>query len=420
MSAVLAPIQFPNPFPVPTLEEQLTSIEEDGRETLYICPDAWALRHRFVHKETGEMIRARCDSWRCLYCGPRKVDQWRQLVKQAEPRLFVTLTKVGWTVEEASRVLTTVLQRLRRGFKSQDPERKGFREAYPVEYFAVLERHDNFEENGFHWHLLVKGVDFLPKQVVSDALWSATKGRAYIVDVQRVRNATAVGYVTKYLTKSITQGEQGVREEQREMVVLGLEVVEQAPEYDEEGNLLREERPSLYRIRRDEQGNPVEEKTMCLVEVKSKARRIRYSRRFFPASVADLRAKLFAGIEDAGEIAIDEAAAPVEPVQASDHEIHALVVRSIDEVAIPVEPMQEESQQQEEEKQQEEEETGSAWTLVEVASFTRDIRVYRRRKQEALREAVEDRRASGRRLSRRLVNMHYYQQCEQRERRWAS
>jgi hypothetical protein len=42
-----------------------------------------------------------------------------------------------------------VIQLLRRGFKSQDPERKGYREVYPIEYFAVLERHSDFEGMAF-------------------------------------------------------------------------------------------------------------------------------------------------------------------------------------------------------------------------------------------------------------------------------
>jgi hypothetical protein len=53
----------------------------------------------------------------------------------------------------------------------------GSRPAYPLQVFAVLEEHSDFENVGFHWHLLVKGVDFLPNQVVSDALRSATGGR---------------------------------------------------------------------------------------------------------------------------------------------------------------------------------------------------------------------------------------------------
>ena len=82
------------------------------------------------------MLRARCDNWKCLHCGPRKVDLWRQLVQAAEPTHFVTLTKVGWTLKEAARVLTTVLQYLRRGSKGYGPDHVGARPAYPIEFFA--------------------------------------------------------------------------------------------------------------------------------------------------------------------------------------------------------------------------------------------------------------------------------------------
>src|SRR5437879_10549628 len=203
-------------FPLPSIDVQADLAEKHGVETLLFCPDAWALRHVFINQDTGEVARARCNRWDCLYCGPRKVDQWRQLVKAAEPTLFLTLTKAGLTVEEAARALTTFLQYLRRGSKGRGANHTGAREAYPVEYFAVLERHSDFEENGFHWHLLVKGVDFLPNQVVSDALRSATEGRSYITKVEAVRSSKSIGYVTKYLTKAISRVEKGIREEVRE------------------------------------------------------------------------------------------------------------------------------------------------------------------------------------------------------------
>src|SRR5207248_2074493 len=82
-----------------------------------------------------------------------------------------------------SRVYTTVLQYLRRGSKGFGYDHLGARPAYPLECFAVLEEHRDFEHVGFHWHLLVKGVDYLPKQTVSNALSSATNGRSYIVHV---------------------------------------------------------------------------------------------------------------------------------------------------------------------------------------------------------------------------------------------
>src|SRR5438034_5921013 len=251
-------------------------------DTLLYCPDAWALRHRFINQDTGEVMRARCNNWSCLHCGPRKVDVWRQLVQAAEPTHFVTLTKVGWTLKEAARVYTTVLQCIRRGSKGVGHDRLGARPAYPIECFAVLEEHRDFEQVGFHWHLLVKGVDYLPKPVVSEALRSATKGRSYIVHVESVKKLHAVGYVTKYLTKEVTQEKRGMREELREMVV--------------------------YRL--DDQGKLVAECTLQTVQVLSKAHRIRYTRHFFPASTADLRLRLFSELGDAGDIEIDQAASP--------------------------------------------------------------------------------------------------------------
>src|SRR5579884_4134986 len=162
-------------FPLPPLDEQVSLAEKHGLETLLYCPDPWALRHVFIDQETGETVRARCNRWDCLYCGPRKVDQWRQLVKAAEPTLFITLTKAGKTVEEAARALTTFLQYLRRGSKGRGPNHVGAREAYPVEYFAVLERHSDFEENGFHWHLLVKGAMYIPHEILKES-WGGKRG----------------------------------------------------------------------------------------------------------------------------------------------------------------------------------------------------------------------------------------------------
>jgi hypothetical protein len=106
-------------FPVSSLDVQADLVERHGIDTLLFCPNAWALRHVFLNHETGEMIRARCNRWDCLYCGLRKVDQWRQLVKEAAPTLFLTLTKAGKTVEEAAWALTTFLQHLRQGSKGR-------------------------------------------------------------------------------------------------------------------------------------------------------------------------------------------------------------------------------------------------------------------------------------------------------------
>lgn len=270
--------------PLP-LEAQADLMEDVGLDTLLFCPDPWALQHRFINQETGEVVRARCGSWTCLYCGPRKVDMWRQLVKLAEPTLFVTLTKVGWTLKEAARTLTTVLQYIRRGSKGRGKNRLGARPAYPIQVFAVLEEHHDFEENGFHWHLLVKGVDFLPQEIVKEALRSATGGRSYIVWVKRVKNDTAVGYVTKYLMKEIMRERRGLVEEERTVKRVAVKPIV--------GKVNDQGQPYAFETRYDEQGQPVLEEERHLMQRLCKAHRIRYSKQFFPASTAELRRQLF-------------------------------------------------------------------------------------------------------------------------------
>src|SRR5215467_1209504 len=249
-------------WPLPTIEERVEMHLEDQTHTLYVCPNAWALRRRVVNEETGETHMVRCGSWWCLYCGPRKVNEWRQLIAEAEPTLHLVLTKAGKTVEEAARALTTFMQALRRGSKGRGRSRVGARPAYPVEYFAVLERHANFAENGFHWHVLLKGVESIPYETIKELWCSARHDEAENGWIQRIQNSKAIGYVTKYLTKDIFRQEHGVKQVER--VATGLYV--------------------------DEDGHLAEAREVVLDEVESRARRIRYSRAFFPESTRELRA----------------------------------------------------------------------------------------------------------------------------------
>ena len=350
-------------LPLLSLEAQADLAERHSLETLLFCPDSWALRHSFVNQETGETTRARCNRWDCLYCGPRKVDQWRQLVKEATPTLFLTLTKAGKTVEEAARALTTFLQYLRRGSKGKGPNCKGAREAYPIEYFAVLERHNNFEENGFHWHLLVKGVEFIPHEALKAAWSSARHGEADIVWIEAIRRPQVIGYVTKYLTKSLSSGEKGVRYEEREVTGIGL----------------------------DDKGHVVKERYTTTFEIVSKARRIRYSRHFFPEKVADLRTRLFAELEQEameqveGETAPNDASADEAGQEDSNLPVEdgAFVVRS-------------------------------SWSLIEQAPFTQDIKEYRRRRRKVLLERLVDLRVGQCHLSRRVISIWAYQRSQSR------
>src|SRR5436305_4519458 len=358
-------------FPLPSLEGQADLAEKHGVETLLFCPDAWALRHVFINHDTGEVVRARCNRWDCLYCGPRKVDQWRRLVEAAEPTLFLTLTKAGYTVEEAARALPTFLQYLRRGSKGRGANRTGAREAYPVEYFAVLERHSNFEENGFHWHLLVKGVDFIPHEILKEAWRSARHGEAYIVHIEAIRKPHVIGYVTKYLTKSLSRGEKGVRFEEREQVCLDI----------------------------DEAGKLVEQRRTYTAQLVSHARRIRYSRHFFPESVAVLRARLFEEVEQQTMEQGDDAVGEDSPMESSKGR-----------EASAGEVVEQEAQADTSEQVVTEEKPvkRSSWILVECDEFTDDIKEYRRRRRKALLEALLAIRQGQKQLSRRGINIWAY------------
>ncbi len=368
--------------PLP-IEIQAELAAQQGLDTLLFCPNAWALRHRFVNTETGETVRARCGSWSCLYCGPRKVDMWRQLVKAAEPTLFITLTQVGKTLKEAARVLTTVLQYLRRGSKGRGKNHVGARPAYPIEVFAILEEHSDFENVGFHWHLLVKGVDFLPNQVVSDALRSATGGRSYITKTERVKNNRAVGYVTKYLMKEIARERRGLIEEQMVKPVLSV---------SEEGKLLQEE-------------------VMVTVERLCKAHRIRYSKHFFPEKTVDLRRRLFGEKEEKGEMREqqEEAGQAITQDEELQEEAVGQPVRRSAWVLFEAEPAVDDTQVWEHRRM--------ATLAGKIDSFEEEessLEAYRRRRWMALIEALVALREGRRLYSRRVVSIWSYQRGQLR------
>jgi hypothetical protein len=356
-------------FPPPSLEEQADVVQKHKVDTLLFCPGSWALRHVFINQDTGEVVRARCNRWDCLFCGPRKVDMWRQLVKAAEPTLFLTLTKAGKTVEEAARALTTFLQYLRRGSKGRGSNHVDAREAYPVEYFAVLERHQDFEENGFHWHLLIKGADYIPHEVLKEAWRSARHGVAYIVHIEAVRKPHVIGYITKYLMKGLSTSEKGLRQEEREAVVIGV----------------------------DSEGSIVEERRTYTVELVSNARRIRYSRHFFPESVTELRARLFAEVEH--ESMEQSENAPADGSQTDGG-------KTLDETSVEQEGPVETSEQA---VMEEVSARRSSWIIVECDEFTDDIKEYRRRRRKALLEALVAIREGQQHLSRRVINIWAYQ-----------
>jgi hypothetical protein len=300
---------------------------------------------------------------------------WRKLIEEAKPTHHLTLTKAGKTIEEAGRALTTFMQSLRRGSKGRGRGHVEARRAYPVEYIAVLEEHKDFEENGFHWHILLISLDEdgeiqnIPKGLL-DELWTSAvfgkdrqhvrkemvkkkTGEVYLEKrwtyIKRIRDGErGAGYVTKYLLKEVICERRGTKGVERE--IRGIA-------YGDDG------KPLL-----DESGHIVEERVNVVDEVESHARRIRYSRHFFPESTKEMRRKLFAP----------------ESVEGGE-------------------------QEPEEGKQ----EGPSEWEVIEIAPPFQTAKEYRILERHTLRSALEEREREGKRFSARFVRMFAHQREQQ-------
>ncbi len=139
---------------------------------------------------------------------------WRQLVRAGGTGALLDAQQGRQDREEAASGTHYLYAGVRRGSKGKGLNHLGARPAYPVEYFAVLERHKDFERTVFTGICYSKELTQFPYKEVIQPLWmSAThyepsteesEGQgAKIAYIERIRNARAIGYVTKYLMKSV-------------------------------------------------------------------------------------------------------------------------------------------------------------------------------------------------------------------------
>jgi hypothetical protein len=126
----------------------------------------------------------------------------------------------------------------------------------------------------------------------------------------------------------------------------------------------------LYRTRLDEQGQAVVERVTEREEVVSRARRIGYSRHFFPGSTAVLRAWLFADL-DTEELVLDG--------ERPD----------FDDETTPPEP--------------------SWWTRYEQAPFSHNVQDDHEWRHSALADSIHELRVGKCLYFRRIVNVWAYQ-----------
>ena len=74
------------------------------------------------------------------------------------------------------------------------------------------------------------GVDHIPYKDIIQPEWrSVSHDDPEIGHIEAIRRPRTIGYVTKYLPKAVTLGEKGVREQEQEMLVLGLDALRSKP-----------------------------------------------------------------------------------------------------------------------------------------------------------------------------------------------
>ncbi len=155
---------------------------------------------RLFNRQTGEILPVRCEKWSCEYCGRIHAFKWCKRIEFAEPKRFLTLTKVGDTLTAACDNLADFARTLRR-------------EGYPFQYLAVPELSE--QNKLLHFHVLTHGRDwgskkergYIPQAFISEAAKRAGMGQ--VTDIRWIRNVKRVdlyamknvfGYATKQLT----------------------------------------------------------------------------------------------------------------------------------------------------------------------------------------------------------------------------
>jgi hypothetical protein len=170
-----------------------------------------------------------------------------------------------------------------------------------------------------------------------------------------------------------------------------------------------------YRVRVDEQGEVVTEIAEHVKDVVSKAHRVRYSRQFFPEAVAEMRKRLFAGLEGASEqgddkpveegVEQEEKGSPWQLMEMQEEEVNIEVYeqRRAMQVLIDIEEMGEDDPVKVDQLRRE--------ALAGISEEIRELKreVYRQRKRRRLLEVLEDMNEGRCFLSKRVINIWCYQ-----------
>lgn len=207
--------------------------------------------------------------------------------------------------------------------------------------------------------------------------------------MDRVKNAKFIGYVAKYLTKHIARGEKDTKERQREVTEAQL----------------RQVSDHTFEVVCDDKGKPIERKRIQVDQVTSSARRIRYSRHFFPVSVEELRFRLFSQLDDPDQIERDTMSA--QSAVADTEEPDSSLEEQPSE--IPFDEFAEAEQPQDDSPSR------PRWSLYEAEPFSKDANEYRQRRRRALLEAMMVVRAGQWRISDRVISVWSFQRLQKQK-----
>ena len=147
------------------------------------CPRP-VIGRAFFHPSTGEVRAIPCGSWSCHVCAPAKAHRLGLVAAAADPERFITLSRVGDSLQDALTRLRTLSRSLRRAGRGW-------------EYLCVPESH---KSAGWHLHLLQRG-SFIPQRELSRR--AASAGMGSVVWITAVREPAQVArYLVKYMVKS--------------------------------------------------------------------------------------------------------------------------------------------------------------------------------------------------------------------------
>lgn len=164
-----------------------------------VCNNDWARRHAFLNKVTGQVIPARCGTWKCLPCAKMNTRRVYGLIHAGKPNKFITLSFAGKSKETLTSHYNALVKRIRR-------------QGWEYQAVAVNEIHLSGD---LHLHVAARG-DFIPATKENPWLWdnwldiikddyphfTTVNARIEAIEQFEDPQKALYSYMTKYMVKT--------------------------------------------------------------------------------------------------------------------------------------------------------------------------------------------------------------------------